>query len=103
MVSQELRRDPNDAMTPSPTEAVQCKFLLTVFAVFNGDIPAVVAANESMGMWATVCILELHKDIYLLTAIGVSLTKIAFGPSQYRGGLVLGSLDGERNVEKVRI
>lgn len=81
MVSQELRKNPNDAMKPSPTEAVQCKFLLTVFAVFNGDIPDVVAANENMGVWATVCILELQNDICLI-AIGVSLTKNAFGSSQ---------------------
>lgn len=80
MVSQELRRDPNNAMKSSPTEALQCKFLLTVFAVFNGDIPDVVAANENMGMCATVCILELQNDI-CLTAIGVSIAKNAFGPS----------------------
>jgi hypothetical protein len=51
---QDLRESRADTMEPQPTETMQTMFLLTNFAVFNGDLADVINATEAMGKWARV-------------------------------------------------
>ncbi|KAL3426708.1 zinc finger protein [Phlyctema vagabunda] len=51
LIEPDLRR--TGSMSPLPTHVVQAKLLLTVFAVFGGNIEDSVASSEVVGFWAT--------------------------------------------------